>query len=194
MLLGQGMRVLHLLVRTVMVMVMVKVDGVLWHSPPATPPAVGRSAPAQAPVPVPAPALCVEAVVGAAGAGDAGTSHDGDGDGVGGLGAVAQPLVDGDGEDGRGAVAQPPGVRVGVGSDAASWGTRRGDEVGDGDGVGGGGEPQRAGRAWARGLGAAASETHPAPHTPGAPPTPLGATRAARPRAARDLVDIGVVG
>ena len=33
MLLGQGMRVLHLLVRTVMVMVMVKVDGVLWHSP-----------------------------------------------------------------------------------------------------------------------------------------------------------------
>ena len=33
MLLGQGMRVLHMLVRTVMVMVMVKVDGVLWHSP-----------------------------------------------------------------------------------------------------------------------------------------------------------------
>ena len=33
MLLGQGMRVLHLLVRTVMVTVMVKVDGVLWHSP-----------------------------------------------------------------------------------------------------------------------------------------------------------------
>ena len=33
MLLGQGMRVLHLLVRTVMLMVMVKVDGVLWHSP-----------------------------------------------------------------------------------------------------------------------------------------------------------------
>ena len=32
MLLGQGMRVLHVLVRTVMVMVMVKVDGVLWHS------------------------------------------------------------------------------------------------------------------------------------------------------------------
>ena len=32
MLLGQGMRVLHMLVRTVMVMVMVKVDGVLWHS------------------------------------------------------------------------------------------------------------------------------------------------------------------
>ena len=31
-LLGQGMRVLHMLVRTVMVMVMVKVDGVLWHS------------------------------------------------------------------------------------------------------------------------------------------------------------------
>ena len=31
-LLGQGMRVQHLLVRTVMVMVMVKVDGVLWHS------------------------------------------------------------------------------------------------------------------------------------------------------------------
>ena len=29
MLLGQGMRVLHMLVRTVMVMVMVKVDGVL---------------------------------------------------------------------------------------------------------------------------------------------------------------------
>ena len=29
---GQGMRVLHMLVRTVMVMVMVKVDGVLWHS------------------------------------------------------------------------------------------------------------------------------------------------------------------
>ena len=27
-----GMRVLHVLVRTVMVMVMVKVDGVLWHS------------------------------------------------------------------------------------------------------------------------------------------------------------------
>ena len=33
MLLGQGMGVLHMLVRTVMVMVMVKVDGVLWHSP-----------------------------------------------------------------------------------------------------------------------------------------------------------------
>ena len=33
MLLGQGMWVLHMLVRTVMVMVMVKVDGVLWHSP-----------------------------------------------------------------------------------------------------------------------------------------------------------------
>ena len=31
-LLGQGMRVHHMLVRTVMVMVMVKVDGVLWHS------------------------------------------------------------------------------------------------------------------------------------------------------------------
>ena len=31
-LLGQGMRVLHMLVRTVMVMVMEKVDGVLWHS------------------------------------------------------------------------------------------------------------------------------------------------------------------
>ena len=33
MLLGQGMWVLHMLVGTVMVMVMVKVDGVLWHSP-----------------------------------------------------------------------------------------------------------------------------------------------------------------
>ena len=32
MLLGQGMRVHHMLVRTVMVMVMVKVDWVLWHS------------------------------------------------------------------------------------------------------------------------------------------------------------------
>ena len=32
MLLGQGMRVHHMLVRTVMVMVMVKVDGQLWHS------------------------------------------------------------------------------------------------------------------------------------------------------------------
>ena len=32
MLLGQGMRVHHMLVRMVMVMVMVKVDGVLWHS------------------------------------------------------------------------------------------------------------------------------------------------------------------
>ena len=32
MLLGQGMRVLHMLVRTVMVMVMVNVDGVLWPS------------------------------------------------------------------------------------------------------------------------------------------------------------------
>ena len=32
MLLGQGMRLHHMLVRTVMVMVMVKVDGVLWHS------------------------------------------------------------------------------------------------------------------------------------------------------------------
>ena len=32
MLLGQGMRVLHMLVRTVKVMVMVKVDGELWHS------------------------------------------------------------------------------------------------------------------------------------------------------------------
>ena len=42
--------------------------------------------------------------------------------------------------------------------------------------------------------GAAASETHPAPHTPSAPPVPLGAARAACPRAARDLVDIGVVG
>ena len=29
---------------------------------------------------------------------------------------------------------------------------------------------------------------------PGCPPIPLGAARAARPRAARDLVDIGVVG
>ena len=37
-------------------------------------------------------------------------------------------------------------------------------------------------------------ETHPAPHTPAAPPVPLGAARAARPRAAQDLVDIGVVG
>ena len=46
----------------------------------------------------------------------------------------------------------------------------------------------------ARGPGAAASETHPAPHTPAAPPVPPGAARAARPRAARDLVDIGVVG
>ena len=33
MLLGQGVRVLHMQVRTVMVMVMVRVDGVLWHSP-----------------------------------------------------------------------------------------------------------------------------------------------------------------
>ena len=33
MLLGQGMWVLHMLVRTMMVMVMVKVDWVLWHSP-----------------------------------------------------------------------------------------------------------------------------------------------------------------
>ena len=32
MLLAQGMRVHHMLVWTVMVMVMVKVDGVLWHS------------------------------------------------------------------------------------------------------------------------------------------------------------------
>ena len=32
MLLGQGMRVHHMLVRTVMVMVVVKVDGELWHS------------------------------------------------------------------------------------------------------------------------------------------------------------------
>ena len=32
MLLGQGMQVHHMLVRTVMVMVMVKVDGELWHS------------------------------------------------------------------------------------------------------------------------------------------------------------------
>ena len=32
MLLGQRMRVHHMLVRMVMVMVMVKVDGVLWHS------------------------------------------------------------------------------------------------------------------------------------------------------------------
>ena len=32
MLLGQGMRVHHMLARTVMVMVMVKVDGELWHS------------------------------------------------------------------------------------------------------------------------------------------------------------------
>ena len=31
-LLGQGTRVHHMLVRTVMVMVMVKVDGELWHS------------------------------------------------------------------------------------------------------------------------------------------------------------------
>ena len=50
MLLGQGMRVLHMLVRTVMVMVMVmvKVDGVLWHSPlrhpllPGAPPRLGH--------------------------------------------------------------------------------------------------------------------------------------------------------
>ena len=54
--------------------------------------------------------------------------------------------------------------------------------------------PKKAGRAWARGPGAAASETHPAPHTPAAPPVALGAACAARPRAARDLVDIGVVG
>ena len=32
-LLGQGMWVLHMLVRTMVVMVMVKVDWVLWHSP-----------------------------------------------------------------------------------------------------------------------------------------------------------------
>ena len=32
-LLGQGMWVLHMLVRTMMVMVVVKVDWVLWHSP-----------------------------------------------------------------------------------------------------------------------------------------------------------------
>ena len=43
-------------------------------------------------------------------------------------------------------------------------------------------------------LGATASETRLAPHTPSAPPIPLGAARAALPRAARDLVDIGVVG
>ena len=41
MLLGQGMRVLHLLVRKVMVTVMVKVDGVLWHSPLRHPPLLG---------------------------------------------------------------------------------------------------------------------------------------------------------
>ena len=33
MLLGQGLRVLHMQVRTVMVVVMVRVDGVLRHSP-----------------------------------------------------------------------------------------------------------------------------------------------------------------
>ena len=38
MLLGQGMRVLHFLVRRVMLTVMVKVDGVLWHSPLRHPP------------------------------------------------------------------------------------------------------------------------------------------------------------
>ena len=43
-------------------------------------------------------------------------------------------------------------------------------------------------------LGAAASETFPAPHTPAAPPIPLGAARAARPRGAQDFGDIGVVG
>ena len=32
MLLGQGMRVHHMLVRTMMVMMMVKVDEELWHS------------------------------------------------------------------------------------------------------------------------------------------------------------------
>ena len=37
--------------------------------PLATPPADGRSAPAQAPVPAPAPALCAEAAVGALGKG-----------------------------------------------------------------------------------------------------------------------------
>ena len=103
---------------------------------------------------------------------------------------------DGDGDGGRGAVAKQPGVRVGVGSDAASWGTRWGGGRGDGDAVGGGGGPQKAGMAGARGLGAAASETHPALHTPAnPPPAPSGAARAARPGAFRDhLVDVGVVG
>ena len=97
MLLGRGMRVLHLLVRKVMVTVMVKVDGVLWHSPLRHPPLLGAP-----------PRLrhryrfrhrhCVLrrswGLLGAAGAGDAGTPHagadgDGDGVGVGGRGAVA---------------------------------------------------------------------------------------------------------
>ena len=33
MLLGRGARAFHMQVRTVMVMVTVRVDGVLWHSP-----------------------------------------------------------------------------------------------------------------------------------------------------------------
>ena len=55
--------------------------------------------------------------------------------------------------------------------------------------------PKKAGMAGARGLGAAASETDPAPHTlANRPPAKSGAARAARPRAVRDhLVDIGVV-
>ena len=43
MLLGQGMWVLHMLVRTVMLMVMVKVDGVLWHNPLRYPLPLGAS-------------------------------------------------------------------------------------------------------------------------------------------------------
>ena len=56
--------------------------------------------------------------------------------------------------------------------------------------------PKKRGLGGARGLGAAASEAHPAPHTPAnPPPAPSGAARAARARAVRDhLVDIGVVG
>ena len=77
-------------------------------------------------------------------------------------------MVDG----GWGAVAKRSGVLVGVGSDAASGGTPRSGGRGDGDGVDGGGGPQKTGIAGARGLGLEASVigVRPAPHTPANPP------------------------
>ena len=122
--------------------------------PPLDPPLAPRGEP----VPHAEAAERTHAAVGARHVGMPHAGAEGDGGG------------DGDGDGGQEAVAKQSGVRVGVGSDAASWGTRWGGGGGDGDGAGGGGGPQKAGMAGAPGLGAVASETHPAPHTPANPP------------------------